>query len=323
MTDQANEPMFDVAHLAMSQLFTPKLDASLAFFTDIIGMDIVERSGDSVFLRAYEDPYRYSLQLTAGPTSGPGVTTFRTTSATALERRATALEASGLGRGWAEPAFGHGRAYLFETPGGHAMRLVYDVERPVITDDNRTHWLNRPTRRPDRGVPVRRLDHINYLAPDVPACQSAMEELLGFRLTERVVDADDVTRAAWLRVTNLTHDVAFLVDPSGERGRLHHLAFWYSSPQHLLDVCDLCADRGIAIDAGPGKHGPSQAHYLYVWEPGGNRIELFGDVGFLVFDPTWEPVTWRPDSPMRQGYGAKLVPEFFLLGSPPAPRSNG
>ena len=28
-------------------------------------------------------------------------------------------------------------------------------------------------------------------------------------------------------------------------------------------------------------------------EPGGNRVELFGDTGYLIFDPAWKPVIWQ------------------------------
>src|SRR5699024_11982905 len=55
---------------------------------------------------------------------------------------------------------------------------------------------------------------------------------------------------------------------------------------------DACVDYGIEIEMGPGKHGATQAYFLYIFEPGGNRIELFGDTGYLIFDPDWETVIW-------------------------------
>jgi catechol 2,3-dioxygenase len=313
-----SEPIHDVAHLAFAELFTPVVVESVAFFENILGMDVVERTAGSVFLRAFEDPYRYSLKLTSSPRPGSGVASFRTTSAAALQRRADALAESGLGKGWEAPTFGKGRTYRFATPDGHQMELVWDVERVRITESNSSLILNRPTRRPNRGVPVRRLDHINYMAQDPDACAVALMDHLGFKLTEQVVDSADRARAAWLRVSALTHDVAFMQDQSTSTGRLHHLAFWYSSPQYLMDVAELCLDHGYEIDAGPGKHGPSQAHYLYVKEPGGNRIELFGDVGFLIFDPSWQPVTWRDGDVGRKGFGFELSAEFYRRATPEA-----
>ena len=314
--DTEKEPLHEVAQLAFAELLTPRLNDSVAFFTEILGMEVVHSEGGSVFLRAYEDPYRYSLQLTESPKAGAGIASFRTYSPQALDRRVKVIERSGSGQGWSNPSFGRGRAYRFQSPDGHRMELVWDVEPVEVQAANRTFLLNRPSRRPLRGLPIRRLDHINYLAKDPAANIEAMIELLGFRLTEQVVGNDESIKAAWLRVSNLTHEVAFMVDAQGGRGRLHHLAFWYGSPTYLMDLADICLDAGIRIDAGPGRHGPSQAHYLYVWEPGGNRIELFGDVGYLIFNPSWKPVTWRDGDIGRAGHGSVLTREFYMEGSP-------
>lgn len=77
-------------------------------------------------------------------------------------------------------------------------------------------------------------------------------------------------------------------------------------------------ESGVEIEAGPGKHGISQAKFLYVFEPGGNRIELFGDVGYLVFDPNWKPVTWTEENVDTAviWYGSPLPTEYFLYGTP-------
>ena len=42
----------DVAHLGHLELFTPTPEASLAFFTSVVGLHETGRSGDSVYLRA-------------------------------------------------------------------------------------------------------------------------------------------------------------------------------------------------------------------------------------------------------------------------------
>ena len=56
-----------------------------------------------------------------------------------------------------------------------------------------------------------------------------------------------------------------------------------------------------------------------VFEPGGNRVELFGDSGYLIFDPAWKPVTWSEEN-LQQGsvfYGGVLPAEFMTYGTPP------
>jgi catechol 2,3-dioxygenase len=315
---EMKEPLFEVAQLAHVELLTPKPDDTLWFFKELLGMEESGRQGQSVYLRAYEDFYHHTLKITESVQTGSGHVAWRATSPQALERRVVALEATGLGKGWIEGDLGHGRAYQFTTPDGHKMELLWDVDYYQAPPEKRTALLNRPQRRPVHGIPVRRLDHVNFLASSVTPNREFMAEQLGFRLREHVVLDDGTELAAWMSVSALVHEVAFMGDQTGSRGRLHHVCYWYGYPQHLSDLSDILTESGIKIEAGPGKHGISQANFLYVIEPGGNRIELFGDAGYLIFDPAWRPVTWQAKD-MGKGiiwFGSPLPSEFFLYGTP-------
>jgi len=315
---EMKEPLFEVAQLAHVELLTPKPDDTLWFFKELLGMEESGRQGQSVYLRAYEDFYHHTLKITESAQTGSGHVAWRATSPQALERRVVALEATGLGKGWIEGDLGHGRAYQFTTPDGHKMELLWDVDYYQAPPEKRTSLLNRPQRRPVHGIPVRRLDHVNFLASSVTPNREFMAEQLGFRLREHVVLDDGTELAAWMSVSALVHEVAFMGDQTGSRGRLHHVCYWYGYPQHLSDLSDILTESGIKIEAGPGKHGISQANFLYVIEPGGNRIELFGDAGYLIFDPAWRPVTWQAKD-MEKGiiwFGSPLPSEFFLYGTP-------
>ena len=68
MTD--SEPIHDLAHLGHVEMFTPRLDESVRFFVDIMGMTVSGERGESVYLRGWDDYERYSLKLTASNTSG-------------------------------------------------------------------------------------------------------------------------------------------------------------------------------------------------------------------------------------------------------------
>lgn len=48
MHSSNQEAILDVAHLGHIELLTPKFDASLKFFVDVLGMTESGRSGDSV-----------------------------------------------------------------------------------------------------------------------------------------------------------------------------------------------------------------------------------------------------------------------------------
>ena len=47
------EPIRDIAHLGRVELLTPKPDKSLWYFRDVLGMEIANVRGQSVYLRGY------------------------------------------------------------------------------------------------------------------------------------------------------------------------------------------------------------------------------------------------------------------------------
>lgn len=312
------EPIFDVAQLAHVEIYSPKVDETLWFFKDLLSLSETERDGDSVYLRAYEDFYHHSLKVTYRETPALGHVSWRASSPQALERRVAALEASGLGKGWIDGDKGHGRAYQFTTPDGHPQEILWDVDYYEAPEALKTPLMNRPQKRPTHGVPVRRLDHVNLMCSNVTPNKTFFMEELGFRLREHIVLDGGMEAGAWLSVSPLVHEVAVMGDRTGNKGRLHHIAYWYGYPQHLSDIADILTEQGIQIEAGPGKHGVSQAMFMYVFEPGGNRVELFGDAGYLIFDPDWKPITWTQET-LDKGiiwFGSPLPGEYFLYGTP-------
>ena len=316
-----NEPIFDVAQLAHVELLTPDLEGTLRFFKDLLGMQETERQGRSVYLRGYEEQYHHSLKVTAAPRAGLGHVAWRARSPQALERRVAAIEATGLGRSWIDGDIGHGRAYRFDTPEGHRMELLWDVDYVTASPGQETLLHNRPQRRPPAGVPVRRIDHLNLLVANASAVRDFLVDILGFRERERVVrDDDGSVLASFLSVTNLSHDIAFVPEPTDMRGRLHHVCFHYISVQHLFDVAELAKEAGVAIEHGPGRHGIGGAMFLYMLEPGGNRIELMGDPGYMIFDPSWRTVVWKGSEVPTIGavWTGSPVPDSFLNYGTPA-----
>jgi catechol 2,3-dioxygenase len=91
------EPLQDLAHIHHAELLTPFPQESLDFFTDLFGMQIESRSGQSVFLRGWGEYQPYGLKLTESALPGLGHTALRAWSPEALERRVQAIEATGLG----------------------------------------------------------------------------------------------------------------------------------------------------------------------------------------------------------------------------------
>lgn len=310
-----------VAQLAHVELLTPRPQESLWFFTELLGMSVVARQGPSVYLRAYEDFYHHTLKLTEARAAGLGHVAWRASSPEALQEAVRRLQAAGYGQGWMDAELGHGPAFRFRTPNGHVMEVLWEVDYYEAPPDQRSQLKNRPQKRPLRGVPVRRIDHINLMVTEVEPHRDFAVQQLGFRVREAKVGGDRRLVGAWLSVSPLVHEIAFMKDGTGRGGRLHHVAYWYGFPQHLFDLADLCADYDVQIEAGPAKHGTTQAFFMYVFEPGGNRVELFGDTGYLIFDPAWKTVVWDVANEadlIRSSiwFGSTLPPTFYTYGTP-------
>src|SRR5262249_53099374 len=120
-----------ISHLAHAEIITPKLEESVKFFKEVMGLEESGREGQSVYLRCWGDYYHHSLVLTEGPQPALGHIGWRTHGPEELESAVQQIEATGQGEGWHEHTPGHGRAYHFRGPGGHLNEIFWEVERYV------------------------------------------------------------------------------------------------------------------------------------------------------------------------------------------------
>jgi len=312
------EPIQDIAHLGQVELLTPKPAESLWYFVDILGMEAVHSEGQSVYLRGYGDYATTTLKLTEAPDAGVGHIAWRTVSGPALARRVAAIERTGLGIGWSNGDFGHGACYRFRDPDGHEMEIYYDEQRYEAPESLRSTLKNLPMKFPSRGVGVRRTDHLALLCRDVGANRRFATETLGLKLREQVVYENGTKEiGSWMSSGPVHHEVAYVLDVKGMSGRLHHFSLWIDNREDVLRAADIFMENGVFIEAGPSKHNNSQAFYIYSYEPGGNRIEIYTS-GFLILTPDFETVVWDESARGTGVYWGAALPDSFLDYATPA-----
>ena len=231
--------MSEIAHLGPVEMYTPKGEESLAFFVDVMGMEIEAQDGPATYLRGWGDYQRWSLKLIASDTSGMGVLGLRAWSPEALERRVAAIEATGLGEGWSDGDLGRGASYRFRDPDGHRFELYYECDRYDPPEHLRPSLKNVPGRYTGRGIGIKRLDHINVLAADVRANREFCVDALTYRLYERIELNDGTETGAWMSATIAAHELIYTKDAYGANGRLHHLAFWVDTREECLRAADI------------------------------------------------------------------------------------
>jgi catechol 2,3-dioxygenase len=249
-------------------------------------------------------------------------TAFRTRSPEALERRVAALKGTPHHVGWIDGDVGHGPAYRCRDADGHLIELYYETEWYVPPAELKPALKNQAQRYPARGISVRRLDHLNFFAVDIPGARHFYMEKLGMRMTEQILfEAGE--QAIWLTCTNKTYDLAIALDHSGVPGRFHHVTYAVDSREDVLRAADICLEHGVYIETGPHKHAIQQTFFLYLYEPGGNRVEVANAGARLILAPDWKTVVWNEAERKKgQAWGLRTIESFHSHGTPPAPHKQ-
>ena len=118
----------------------------------------------------------------------------------------------------------------------------------------------------------------------------------------------------WLQRKGNVHDLAFT---NGLGPRLHHVGLWTAGVLDIIHICDVMATSGYLanMERGPGRHGISNAFFLYVRDPDGHRVELFSS-DYLTVDPDHAPIRWSLSDPQRQTLWGQPAPgSWFKEGS--------
>src|SRR5207253_5086441 len=101
-------------------------------------------------------------------------------------------------------------------------------------------------------------------------------------------------------------------------GRFHHVTYALDSREEILRAADIFLENGVHIETGPHKHAIQQTFFLYVYEPGGNRVEVANAGARLILAPDWKPIVWTEEERKKgQAWGLKTIESFHTHGTPP------
>lgn len=298
----ASRPDFDILRLGYLEYLVTDLERSRDFYVDVIGLFETARDADCVYLRAIEDRDHHCIVLRRAPQAGVGHFGFKVRSGHDLELLHAKFEGLGCPTKWLAPGerLAQGRTLLVQDPLGFPVAFYADMQR--------VDWLLQKFHLHRHGCPTR-LDHVNILTPDAQKGYEWYVNELGFGPAEVTESDPPESRiwASWLYRKATVHDIAVM---TGKGPTVHHAGLALMEPMGVIRACDALASAGYAdsIERGPARHGISNALFVYVRDPDGNRFELYtGD--YLTTDRHAEPVRWRLDDPRRQ-----------TLWGPPPPR---
>jgi len=297
-------PPFHIVRASHVEFQVRDLAASRAFYADTLGLQVTEESGESISLRGMEERGHHSLVLRQAADPAAAAIGFKVFSESDLDKAKSFFDQKALPACWIDRPR-QDRTLRALDPQGIPLEFCASTDRlPPVHQKYALY----------RGAKPLRIDHFNCFAPDVDAATAFYTEM-GFRVTEYTEDEESgLLWAAWLHRKGGVHDIAFT---NGSGPRLHHVAFWVANPLNIIDLLDLMSTTGYLanIERGPGRHGISNAFFLYVRDLDGHRVELYCS-DYQTIDPDHEPIRWNLKDPQRQTlWGAPAPRSWFELGS--------
>lgn len=297
-------PPFAITRASHVALAVTDLERSRDFYRDVIGLVVTEETDDAVYLRGLEEAAHHSLVLERGDEAKALRVGLRVRFDDDIVRAEQHFARIGIEHQRVEKDH-QGPTLQFRDPVGTLMELTSSMETVPRKMQDFAEFVG--------GAP-QRLDHYQVVTYDVQAATDFWTGL-GMRMSEyTATDGTDELWGTWMEVKGNTHDLVFT---NGRGPRLHHFAYTVPDGLSLLHAADVAGSLGFGqeIDRGPGRHGISNALFLYLRDPDQHRIELF-TTHYQFIDLEEQPIRWDTSNPQRaQLWGMPASNRWFFEAS--------
>ena len=286
--------MIKVKRVRHTALVTSDLDRQVEYYQSVIGLGVVHRDSQRVCLA--DDSDQLTMVLERAADNHLGAIAFEIAPNSEFGELQRSLSNLGIRSEIRSDSLpGLPRTLTFNDPDGHRIELF-------------SEWQFCKPIEPIRGLAVNKLGHVALRAPDPQASAQFFQDVLGFRVSDRIEE-----NFVFMRCGFEHHSMNFA---RGVDGRLHHLAFELRDASHMHQACDLLGRRGIPILWGPVRHGPGHNVAIYHRNPDGYLIELFYDMDLLVDEELgyFEPRPWHRDRPQRPKTWVGLPRDVWGVG---------
>lgn len=295
--------------LSHATLRVKNLEESVAFHTDVLGLEEIAREDGRVYLTCGTDG-TYDVAVTEG---GTGVLSFAISAddeEDLVHYRKRVEDAGVAVRESTDSDPGVAKLIEFDLPPqNQKMQIV------LLKPELRQHYYNPAQRGTNHlsGLAPVDLDHITLrVGPDATTTIEFLSTHVDFRASDIVEFPGGEGRlASWMHVGDYHHDVAMFAGAPHET--LDHLAWTIPNMEYMKLMLDQIARGGLSTEAGPGRHGVGSNLYSYFRTPCGNRYELSGEMPRCT-DRKAGPKMWTADQQIFSSWGAQF-PESFKIGS--------
>ena len=291
--------MIRIKKIGHATFSTPDLDKQVDYYTDVLGLTLVERVKDRAYLASTLD--HHSIVLERGGAAQCTTLSFQMAPGTDLKAFAKQCQTQGV----------EAAAMSDAEPGIPDMLTLSDPKGTrvaVFAEREPAHQTFS-----DHGVVPNKLGHIAFNVTDVKQVVDWYVKVLGFRESDWMGDF-----FAFLRCGPDHHTINLV---RGERSKMHHIAFELQDWSHVQRACDLLARKGHPLVWGPGRHGIGHNIFTYHRDPDGNIVELFTELDRINDEDLgfYEPRPWHADRPQTPKVWTPDVKAANLWGVPPPP----
>jgi catechol 2,3-dioxygenase len=281
-----------VGHVALR---VTDLGACVDHAERVLGLEVVERSADEVFL-GLGGPHHVLHLVRDGEASVDHIGLVAE-GPEALDRLAGLLSGEGID---AEPG-----------PEAHVERSLRIRAPEGFAFEVYTGMVEVPHDYDTAGIRPRRLGHVNIRVRDTGTMAAFVQRVLGFRVSDVIGDG----QAYFLRCNHDHHGIAVTTGP----GQLHHYAWELRDVGELVRLCDLLDLRGTPALWGPVRHGAGENIAVYHLEPSGAVVEHYTDMERIYDDGLSRSGRWEADDPrwLSRWSRGGLAGGYRDLGLPP------
>lgn len=167
-----------------------------------------------------------------------------------------------------------GAAFSVKSDGTHLLQPgALEVIDP---DGNRIAFgvARVPDPKGQPGLPAR-LQHIVVASRNAAALASFYEAVLGFKLSDIVLDDARNLTTAFLRCSEDHHSFAVFQAPMD---RFDHHCYEAGDWGLIRDWGDHFASHDVKVQWGPGRHGPGNNLFLFIHDSDGNWLEISAEL---------------------------------------------
>ncbi|MDB5458692.1 MAG: bleomycin resistance protein [Caulobacteraceae bacterium] len=272
--------MIQVKRLAHATFSTPDLDQQIDYWTQVVGLAVLDRGENHCFLATQLGEEVVALERGAERGFLRRIA-FQVKPGSDLGELAAKLNDEGIqAERRTDISPGVKQAIVFTDPMGTMVEVYAD-------------YTFSPSSGNQIGVSPMKFGHVASRVHDAEKMTKFYCDILGFRVSDWIGD-----RFSFLRCGVDHHSLNFI---KHEQQALLHIAFELRDRSAVFESCQYLTQNKIPLVFGPTRHVVGHNISAYHRNPDNIRVEFFTEMDLMADEELgyWEPRPWHEEMPLK------------------------